>query len=146
MSTGDGKWCGFCFKNRETKQIVRSHVLRNSNTGKIECPILRAHRCEVCGATGDLAHTRSYCPHTQTEERRAQSTALSVQSTPRQSNGLERKSYFKIFMSYEPSILEWKLVHYIGHNTILLHQEFTLTLTPPHCRHICFFIHYPSIL
>ncbi|XP_037068796.1 nanos homolog 2-like [Pollicipes pollicipes] len=33
-----------------------------SRSGRVLCPILRSHVCELCQGTGDTAHTRSYCP------------------------------------------------------------------------------------
>ncbi|XP_043234304.1 uncharacterized protein LOC122387827 [Amphibalanus amphitrite] len=53
--------CAFCRKNGESKEIVTSHDLRDSS-GRVLCPILRSHVCELCHLTGDHAHTRTYCP------------------------------------------------------------------------------------
>ncbi|RWS25726.1 poly(ADP-ribose) glycohydrolase-like protein [Leptotrombidium deliense] len=43
-------------------QMYSSHLLKNPYTGKVECPILYNYVCTLCGATGEVAHTRSYCP------------------------------------------------------------------------------------
>lgn len=32
------------------------------NLMQIRCPIMSKNKCDVCGATGPDAHTRSYCP------------------------------------------------------------------------------------
>lgn len=53
--------CKFCLKNGEAEIIYENHVLRDED-GRIACPILRSHNCELCGATGDSAHTKKYCP------------------------------------------------------------------------------------
>ncbi|CAI5450461.1 unnamed protein product [Caenorhabditis angaria] len=29
--------------------------------GKITCPMLWFHKCQICGATGDSAHTEKHC-------------------------------------------------------------------------------------
>ena len=91
VSAGDKEVCGFCTKNGEEEQFVRTHTLRDSETGRIQCPVLRKHRCEACGATGDNAHTRSHCPRIRMQEGRVQSIALSVKTTQRKSSGMKRK-------------------------------------------------------
>ena len=52
--------CAFCRNNGEPAQIYRDHKLREG--GVVTCPYLREIVCELCGATGDQAHTRTYCP------------------------------------------------------------------------------------
>uniref|UniRef100_A0A3P9KV56 Nanos homolog 2 n=1 Tax=Oryzias latipes TaxID=8090 RepID=A0A3P9KV56_ORYLA len=60
-------YCRFCKQNGETRQVYRSHALR-SDDRKVICPILRNYTCPICGATGDRAHTRKYCPQAQRED------------------------------------------------------------------------------
>lgn len=91
MSAGNGKRCVFCAKNKEPNETVRSHTLHNLETGKLECFVLRDHRCEKCGATGDFAHTRSHCPQIRMQKGKVKSIALAVKSTPRKSDGTKRK-------------------------------------------------------
>ena len=57
-NVGGGRECKFCKNNGEPTQTYRSHVLRNPANGQLICPVLRQHVCEICGATGDNAHTR----------------------------------------------------------------------------------------
>lgn len=54
-------FCGFCKRNKEPESVYTSHQLRDPN-GQVTCPQLFKYRCELCGATGAEAHTRSYCP------------------------------------------------------------------------------------
>ncbi|GAA6083604.1 nanos homolog 1 [Tachysurus ichikawai] len=53
--------CGFCKQNGESAEIYTSHRLK-ARTGRVLCPVLRNYVCPICGATGDTAHTRHYCP------------------------------------------------------------------------------------
>jgi hypothetical protein len=70
--------------------MVRSHTLYNSNTNQIQCPILRSYRCEECNATGDFAHTRSYCPRIRMQAGKVESAALMLKSTKRRGDGKVR--------------------------------------------------------
>lgn len=85
-----GRECKFCRNNGESPESYRSHVLRNPSTGQLICPVLREHRCEECGATGDNAHTRSYCPKVKMEQKKSLPTLL--KETKRQSDGTIRKN------------------------------------------------------
>ncbi|XP_066586774.1 uncharacterized protein nanos [Prorops nasuta] len=53
--------CVFCKNNGETEEFYRGHILKDAY-GKIICPVLRQYKCKICGASGDYAHTRKYCP------------------------------------------------------------------------------------
>ena len=60
MNPPPGRECKFCKNNGEMSSMYRSHVLRSPDTGFLVSPVLRAHVCEVCGATGDYGHTRYF--------------------------------------------------------------------------------------
>ena len=80
--------CGFCKKNGEPTSIYTSHRLHGEQ-GRVTCPYLRELVCEVCGATGDSAHTRTYCPNLRSEGQVALPTLL--KATKHQSDGKLRK-------------------------------------------------------
>lgn len=52
--------CVFCRKNGSTASFYCGHSLKTPG-GRIICPVLRAYKCPFCSATGDNAHTMSYC-------------------------------------------------------------------------------------
>ena len=58
--------CSFCKQNRERVEVYTSHVLKDSTTGIVICPVLRAYHCPICNNDGgDHAHTKRYCPMNQ---------------------------------------------------------------------------------
>uniref|UniRef100_A0A6M2CP67 Nanos-type domain-containing protein n=1 Tax=Rhipicephalus microplus TaxID=6941 RepID=A0A6M2CP67_RHIMP len=79
--------CAFCRRLGETRSFARTHILRDPLTNAVVCPILRDYRCEICGATGDKSHTRSYCPM---RPEGTYNMAL-LKSTPRNSTSKRKK-------------------------------------------------------
>ena len=53
--------CSFCKSNDEQEIIYTSHSLKDADDN-ITCPILLRLRCPICGASGEKAHTKKYCP------------------------------------------------------------------------------------
>ena len=82
---GVGRECKFCKNNGESPHQYTSHVLRCAATNQLICPVLRKHVCETCGATGDDAHTKNYCPMLKVKMREALPNHL--KRTRRQSDG-----------------------------------------------------------
>ena len=82
-----GRECKFCKNNGESRDQYSSHVLRNPANGQLICPILRSHVCEICGQSGDLAHTRNYCPQLKQEKKMKYAIPCMLKNTKRQSDG-----------------------------------------------------------
>ncbi|XP_035724189.1 uncharacterized protein LOC118442549 [Vespa mandarinia] len=53
--------CVFCRNNGVEEIYYRQHLIKYAD-GRVQCPVLRAYTCPICGATGDTAHTVSHCP------------------------------------------------------------------------------------
>ncbi|XP_040197996.1 nanos homolog 3 [Rana temporaria] len=62
-SPGKTMQCTFCKHNGEHWRVYSAHKLRDRD-GTILCPVLRSYICPQCGASGDKAHTRRFCPMT----------------------------------------------------------------------------------
>lgn len=85
-----GRECKFCKNNGESREQYTSHVLRHPSNDTLICPVLRSHVCEECGATGDSAHTRNYCPVLKKEKKMQLAIPVTLKKTKRQSDGQMR--------------------------------------------------------
>lgn len=84
--------CSFCRQNGETWDFYATHQLKDRH-GNVTCPILQAHVCEICGATGSKAHTRTYCPVLKATGQPLKRTAICLKNTLRDSSGKIRKQF-----------------------------------------------------
>ncbi|CAG9572602.1 unnamed protein product [Danaus chrysippus] len=88
------KMCTFCRKNGETPVVYMTHNVKEkiSNRHIVTCPILRSHKCSTCGASGDDAHTITYCPvlRRSNNGKPLQSTTITLKNTRIKSNGRRR--------------------------------------------------------
>ncbi|XP_037790395.1 uncharacterized protein LOC119585759 [Penaeus monodon] len=82
------KFCGFCRRNGATLKKFLNHPLRN-DVGKLVCPVLRSYTCPNCGATGDAAHTVSYCPSKRLPHD-SQPLAVKLKNTMRNASSIRR--------------------------------------------------------
>ncbi|CAK1594874.1 unnamed protein product [Parnassius mnemosyne] len=88
------KICAFCRKNGERPDIYMGHSVREKIGGAyiVTCPILKEYVCSVCGATGENAHTKTYCPVLRdcNNGMRLQSATILLKNTRIKSNGRRR--------------------------------------------------------
>ncbi|XP_042875553.1 uncharacterized protein LOC122255497 isoform X2 [Penaeus japonicus] len=82
------KFCGFCKSNGAMAKNFLSHPLRN-DYGKLVCPVLRSYTCPNCGATGDTAHTSSYCP-SKRQPHNSLPLAVKLKNTMRNASSVRR--------------------------------------------------------
>lgn len=54
--------CNYCRKMQQPASLYQTHRTRDGN-GLVVCPVLRLVQCALCGASGDFAHTSTYCPY-----------------------------------------------------------------------------------
>nr|ACO15593.1 Nanos homolog 2 [Caligus clemensi] len=86
--------CSFCRNNGESRLHYQSHCLRNPHSGTLVCPVLRSYRCEICGASGDNAHTRNYCPmRNTTNTNNGRALPMELKCTLRRSDGQIRRHF-----------------------------------------------------
>jgi len=62
MNGKEVKHCSLCFHNGEPEEFCSSHNLKTRDGRIVTCPVLRKFVCNLCGASGDKAHTLRYCP------------------------------------------------------------------------------------
>ena len=138
MSGGEG--CQFCLNYGESDGQSRSHRLRTAN-GLVSCPILRSLSCPICQATGDFAHTKSYCPLVSIDavNEEANSNMMKTKNTigkqPRQSQSGPRPgplpSYQRLMNKYTGTIRHPP--------PVFQHQEPTSPLLAKHQQYLDYY-------
>lgn len=82
--------CNFCKQNGSPYQFRKSHQLKDA-FGNVVCPILSSYICDICGATGIRAHTRTYCPVLRAVCKKPPKSFVSLKNTTHDSSGRVRK-------------------------------------------------------